>query len=1046
MPPSRDRSHFDMASTENMIQSATTAVTSMPSTSFLNLSGLKASAVNITSAYIPTASAKDLAYFPFRVASDIDRAVFRTFPRFVLRNIGIHRVGEFARTVFAGRATEAMAEAAGAAGVELAAGNAVDAGWSAFFAEAFQASTFKSYWGMLHYLTSRWAFTCFVMALIINRISVYGASRQRIFLTWNRRLALRLIPIMLFVAQIHHLLQAIRCQSAPQYALYRHGDMNKYSLLDWSTDGGFLHTMSSTILFAGTDEGACAAVGMSRSTPDVRARYGSFSLLWPTFLKLSLSHLVENLSCSMQQIPVMTEVGMSVFEHSLAFSEAETMISHVLGLGMFGLSRPSNSTTATNSTMAAAQFATIPASGSILALNDAAAALAGPHLLDRINVPVEVLIVALLSCCNSLSSHIISILGKQRSLRLINTAFWGIAFMSAFVWGFCTTSAMVRAGEDGRPADNRLVSGLLHFPTVAIIGFLPHMTILLGIFVCGVIYLLALLLTAVSLGTNPHIPQPTSLKERFSIAHDNLQAAVQVRGINIRWQEDFYTALLRVGFAALTAASEAVFLNEGRSVEMRQFTWLEEERLDEIEKTRLDPASIAGSSHFQIAEQYGVPPITPGGTDNGGHWESGYAKERKIEQGSNANGELQGEGTFVYPNPRSAGVGALQRTTRFYLLFIYIRGILFLVGGWMGFGLGVVLDRIGITARPTWLRKVVGRSLRQVATQQGNLDRRSDYDMLDFWRLTDEGKLALPPSEDFDIEPEMRKRIIPSTDGESVEQALDDHMYNWWKTKGWFGTKDESGDYNASVQGDFNDTTSMVSMSTNATTTDEEAGWESESDGRRTPTQASSKPSWSFADIEASSIPEEEPIDTPLDAATLARLLNPPDRSSREEARILSAHLAASVTTGSSTSPSQIMTRSRYRRQLESERARVLLAGRAPNRPSNLPTISLYNSLAPPTTNTEPRPLTPAEEAEVLESLILSRRKPNRPGGGTDDDDKNIGPLCVVCQSAPRTIIAWPCRCLTVCEDCRVSLALHNTGSCVTCRRNVQGFVRLWVP
>lgn len=134
-----------------------------------------------------------------------------------------------------------------------------------------------------------------------------------------------------------------------------------------------------------------------------------------------------------------------------------------------------------------------------------------------------------------------------------------MAFMGSFVWGLLTTSVMVRSGDDG---DDRPVSSLLHFPTVAIVGFLPHMCIIFGMWVCLVIYSVALVFTAVSLGTNPHIPQPTSFRQRFSIAHDNLQAAVQTRGINIRWYEDFYTALLRVGFAALTAASEAVFLNE----------------------------------------------------------------------------------------------------------------------------------------------------------------------------------------------------------------------------------------------------------------------------------------------------------------------------------------------------------------------------------------------------------------------------------------------------------------------------------------------------
>ena len=159
------------------------------------------------------------------------------------------------------------------------------------------------------------------------------------------------------------------------------------------------------------DEAACVAVEMSRPSPEIRARYGSFSLLWPTFLRLSLSHLVETLSCHIQQMAPMTEVGMSLFEHSLAFSESETMISHALGVGLFSSSKPAPSNVTASA--AVAKTITIPASGTLLAISDATRSLTGPHLMDRINVPVEVLLVALLSCCNALTSNIISVFGNK---------------------------------------------------------------------------------------------------------------------------------------------------------------------------------------------------------------------------------------------------------------------------------------------------------------------------------------------------------------------------------------------------------------------------------------------------------------------------------------------------------------------------------------------------------------------------------------------------------------------------------------------------------
>ncbi|KIW59938.1 hypothetical protein PV05_00196 [Exophiala xenobiotica] len=1026
-----------MVSVESTLTQTASAISGLPSVSAeLTSTGLKTAASNVTSFFV-SPSSKELLRIPLQIVSQVEETFLNLWNTLTLESLGRHTFfGAGAADHAAGTGAQAMADAAAQAGAAAQAfGDTGPASWAAFFAEAFQASTFKSYWGMLHYITSRWAFTCFAMALILNRIGVYGASRQRIYLNWAKRLALRILPILLFISQIHQLLQAIRCQTSPDFSLYRHGDNNKYSLLDWSKDGGALHTVSSALLFRSTDADACAAVGMSRPSPDVRAPRGSFSLLWPSFLRLSLSHIVESLSCSLQQMPAMTEVGMSVFEHSLAFAEAETALSHTLGLGLFG-SPKSTDSNHSNATVGNPQ-PTIPASGTILALADATASLTGPHILDRINVPVEVLLVTLLSCGNSMTSHVIAVLGKQRQWRLVHTGIWAMAFMASFVWGLFSTSVMVRSGDD---ADDRPVSSLLHFPTVAIVGFLPHMAILLGIGVCSIIYLVALTFTAVSLGTNPHIPQPTSLKERFSIAHDNLQAAVQTRGINIRWHEDFYTALLRVGFAALTAASEAVFLNEGRSVEVRQFTWLEEDRLDEFEAAKSEKGGIAMGQQFQILEEYGLPPSSPGGTDKGGLWESGYSRERKFDK---KEGELEAKDSFVYPTPRSGGVGAVQRTTRFYLLMIYLRGIMFLISGYIGFGFGVLLDSLGITARPRWLKRVVGRSLKKMNAER-NVAGKSR--VLDFWLITEDGKLTVPINDEMDIEPEMRRRLMTEFPSERVDELLDSKLYDWWKSGGWFGSRDESGDYQPPPQDEFDDTTSVISMSTEATTdrseNEDDNEWESEPEGTKTPTRSSPVPTWSFAGIETSN--STSFTDTPLDSATLARLLNPQDRESREEARILAAHLANAV----SDSP-RIMTRSRYRREFESERARILLAGRTSHGQStHTPTISLYNN----SNSTGPRPLTAIEEAEVLESLIISRRKSraalSRPthATGDDEDSRQAGPSCVVCQTAPRTIIAWPCRCLIVCEDCRVSLALNNFGNCVTCRRAVQGFVRLYVP
>ena len=819
---------------------------------------------------------------------------------------------------------------------------------------------------------------------MLNRVSVYASARHPISLTWDKRLAMRIIPILLFVTQIYTTLQALNCQTSSVYPAIRYGDPGKHRSLDYSGDGGFLHRLSSTILFWQSEEQSCrgASMGMTASANEMPA--GSFSLLWPTFIRLCISHFIETLSCSLQGRSLMTETGMSIFEHSLAFAEAETMIGHSVGFGILGLPKPGPAMNATS-----AEYESTPSR-----------LVSRSYILNRLNVPPEVLLVSLISLSNSLTSNILAVFGKQGRYRLISTTFWGLCFMSSFVWGFTNVSA---ADGDG---------GILRFPTVCIVGFIPHLLILVGISVCLFIYALALVLTAFSLSTNPLIEQPTSLKGRFMIAHENLQAAVKMDSLRFSMHEDFYTALLKTGFSALTAASEAVFLHEGRRVQVKKYTWLEDERLDELEDGGWKRK--ATGAHFAIAEEPRVDPASPY------EWESGYGKERKTEK-------LEDSAKSNNPHMDPTGVGAAQRTTKVYESFAFHRRIFLLMAAWMAVSLSKILDGIGITARPSWLRGLIGPS----RSKDARIIARTYSDTMDFWYLDEVGGLQVPTTSEVDIEPEMRRRLRLESDGrwnDEREKTLDQRLYSWWLSNGWWGTKDESGFYEPpSTPEEEDDTTSMVSMSTNLDSY-QGSEWEddSDADGGRTPTRASP-------------FPEEPAVtDIPLDASTLARLLDPRDRETRHEARILAAHLNAPSGSGG------IVTRSRFNADLDRERAKVLLSSR-------------YRPQHPSQSKTK---LSAAEEEDVLESMILSRRSarstsagdPATSGSPTSTWDAGAsglgssGPQCVVCQTSPRTIIAWPCRCLCICEDCRVSLAMNNFDKCVTCRREVGSFVRLYVP
>ncbi|KAJ5348916.1 uncharacterized protein MYU51_007253 [Penicillium brevicompactum] len=911
---------------------------------------------------------------PLHALQHAETFAFRTVPRSIGRVTGISSLWSGAgSTAGAGgtAATHAVADMAGSGLADVA-----EQEGSYYFAEFLVA--IKKLGGFFGYLTSVWSFACLLEALILNRITIYASTRRHLRLGWERRAALRLVPILLFAYQIVSLLRGIRCQTSPSFSTMRYGYPGKQLIFDYSSDGGALYSLSSRFLGWESEEQSCSAVKMTR-TSDSELPYGSFSLLWPTFMMLCLSHFIETLSCALQGRQVMTETGMSIFEHSLAFAEAESMIGKSIGLGMFGLPKQSPLSAMTSDAN--------DSSASVLQL------LTRSQVLQRMNVTPELLLIALISCCNSASSHMLDIFGKQSRYRLFNTALWGACFMAAMSWGL----------DAGPPVS--LETGVLRFPTVCIVGFIPHIMVLGGITICCAIYVLALTITAFSLPSED--AQPVSLYDRFMLAHENMQGSNQIRSIRINRHEDFYTTLLRIGYVALTAASEAVFLNEGKAVIARRMTWLEEDRLAEIEAQRQKSSSRAdwqketSNRSFEGFADFDIP-------EKAKTWESGYNRERKIEQPKNGSRAVRSESEL-------GGVGAVRVSIRLIHVFAFFRAISLLVLRWTTYAFSNVFDRLGITARPMWLKRLIGHR-----RQPPGSNNESSRQPLDFWILSDSGELELPENGEFDVETEMRKRERanrPDWMG-TDENYLDDRLYSWWKIGGAWGNQDETSDYDPPTD-DF-DTTSVVSMSTNAS----EPKWEDypSDDGRRTPTQVEP-----HADKNP---PLQDPL---LDMTTLARLLDPRDRETREEAQILAAHLKAN------NEGPQIMTRSRYQKQVERERSRILFSSR----------LHQLN-----TTETGPggRKPTAEEESELLEKLILSRRS-EVPGdadahtweSGATGLGPN-GPPCVVCQTSPRAIITWPCRCLCICEDCRVSLAMNNFGSCVTCRQEVGGFMRLWVP
>lgn len=149
-----------MVSVNSTLLQATSRYTGSSFSTFANSTAWKAAVGNLTTSLLP--SPQQLYSFPLRLVSRLDRSVIHLLNHYIL--------GAFLSAGAAGGAgaaeaagANAMAEVAAQPGVVPALADPAAESWAAFFAEAFQASTFKSYWGMLHYLTSRWAFTCFAL-------------------------------------------------------------------------------------------------------------------------------------------------------------------------------------------------------------------------------------------------------------------------------------------------------------------------------------------------------------------------------------------------------------------------------------------------------------------------------------------------------------------------------------------------------------------------------------------------------------------------------------------------------------------------------------------------------------------------------------------------------------------------------------------------------------------------------------------------------------------------------------------------------------------
>lgn len=820
-------------------------------------------------------------------------------------------------------------------------------------------------------------------AILLNRTHFYASSRvplslDRLYI----RFAIYIAPLLLFLYQIQSVLQTVRCQTSPGWSEMQYGASTRRLEIDFAGEGGYLWRISSAMLFWESVEDSCKAVNMLPVATDSTRAAGSLALLWPLFLSLGFGQFVETLACALQGRHPVQEAGMTIFEHSLAFAEAEAVTTKPFAVDSARFMKPKTFFVPDGTTML------IPRSK----LNKIA------------NVPPEVLLISLISAVSHLTSNMLAIAGIRSRYRLVTTSIWGIAYMTIFSWSFVRLTQSI-TNPDTSPAS------ILRFPTVCLVSFIPHLLILIGIAACGFIYLLALLVTVLS--PPPGQPDTLTLRERFTAAYNNLHANIHLSAITpltVNWNEDFYTAILKVGFTVLTAASEAVFLNEGTKVNVHSMTWLEKKRLEDILKRRREfqrtltsiPPELRGGTQAVGVEAVDRPDDSQDDAPT-----SGYAQERKTRSA--------GDPTNAGPAGRNDPAGLAQRRSRFFLTFQFFRSISKLIAAVHARITISILTKLRITYKPRWLRRLAGLQgsdkFRATVVRPRPTDEQTAMVATEPW-LTLDDRTRIQPDGAFDVETFAKERLRQSgfanEDAEDFDERLDGYMYSWWRNGSLWKDVDSSGDYIPSQE---DDTTSVVSF---ATTTDYDDWSDVEEEGQRTPTR----------DTYQRSRESTPSGDVTIDLARLSHLLDPKTQEDRDEARLLARHLESS----------NVLTRSQYRKILERDQAKILTTSR----------YKMGGSVK----------MTAQEEEQLVEDFILSRRSEVAPtvqsnAGSWDTGAEGMGaegPQCVVCQLSPRTVLVWPCGCLSLCDDCRVGLASKNYTACVCCRTNVVAYSRLYVP
>ncbi|ODQ79422.1 hypothetical protein BABINDRAFT_167286 [Babjeviella inositovora NRRL Y-12698] len=167
----------------------------------------------------------------------------------------------------------------------------------------------SSFYGFLYYCISSYAFLCMIMAIVINRTTVFASTRDHRKLPRGSLCVLRILAIVPLIFCLNNLLIALKFYSPGWGRVLQPVTMFDYDGLSYG-NSSYMHPFEPL-------------KGMMVPKHDFRPGGPTTDFFWPLYLSICWSQYLEVFISVASSVRVPnTETGLTLFELSLVFQEA----------------------------------------------------------------------------------------------------------------------------------------------------------------------------------------------------------------------------------------------------------------------------------------------------------------------------------------------------------------------------------------------------------------------------------------------------------------------------------------------------------------------------------------------------------------------------------------------------------------------------------------------------------------------------------------------------------------------------------------------------